>query len=304
MKQVGEVRRPGLRPTFCKLELKQFPGAPLELLHESQQSSIFGNISGIQRIPSSGVSFAEVEETKKNMVELVSGTEHIGDLIIDDKTQLVFKEKVILTSSADIVNQRYIVYQKGKSDGRLLIKESNHTNKIEDDEEESDHPFTFRQCSFYFCDTRGVLESRSQGYFEGIQVRCSSPIRFVDCSFIGISYGKSGTKTQGVPFKTFTDMDMAVNLEFENCYASGMLSFLHTNLPVRRLKMLQCTIDRMDGDSLVVTHPSALILKDSHFLNCAANCVNVKVFDDEGQDKSVKRMSVFAYSTRVDSSAV
>jgi hypothetical protein len=301
--QTGEAKRPGLRPTFCKLQLKEFAVAPIELLHESQQSSVFGNISGIQRIPSSGISFAEVVETKNVMVDLVSGTDQIGDLIIDGKTQLVFKEKVIHTSSLDIVNQRYIIYQKGETEGRIIIKESNHTNRI-DDEEDEEEPFTFRQCSFYFCDTRHSFEGRSQSYFEGIQILCSSQVKFVDCSFIGISYGQAGTKTTGVPYKVFTDMDSAISLELQNCYISGMIALLKTNLPVKRFKMHQCTLDRMEGDSLVLTHPTKVVIAESHFLNCMGNTINIKIFEDEHPEKSVKRMSVFANSTRVENSVV
>ena len=214
MRHSGEAKRLAIRPQFHKLASKVDQGNE-ELQHESQQSSVFHNLSAVLKQPSSRFSCAELNDAYKDLALMVAATEDIGDLIEDDKTVLVFKEKIIRTSYVDVVKTRFIVYQKGGTEGVIKIKDGNHTNKFDDDEEKQS-PFTFRQCTFFFCDTSTKDGHLTKSYFEGIQVDCSSPICFEDCAFIGISYCKIGTKTQGVPFKAFTDFSSMVNLEFEN----------------------------------------------------------------------------------------
>lgn len=297
-----DSKRLTVRPQFHKLKVKAQESHE-ELLHESQQSSAFNNLSAIQKIPSSKFSCGELDNTYKEVSNMMAATEEVGDLIVDGQTVLVFKEKFITTSFVDIEKTRFIIYQKGDSEGIIKIKEGNHTNKIDDDEEFQE-PFTFRQCTFFFCDTTSKDGYSTKSYFEGIQILCSCPIRFIDCAFMGISYHKGGTKLQGVPFKAFTDYSAMVNLEFENCYFSGIQSVIYTNLPTKQLKLKQCTIDKMDADAILITHPTKLVVKDSTFLHCSAQAISVKIFEEEQQDKSVKRMSVFANSTRIDNSVV
>lgn len=302
MSKPSESKRLTIRPQFHKLKGKEVDNKE-ELQHESQQSSVFNNLSAIQKIPSSKFSCAELDNAFKDLSNMVAATEEVGDLIEDDKTILVFKEKVIMTSFVDIERARFIVYQKSLSEGIIKIKDGNHTNKI-DDEEEDQEPFTFRQCTFFFCDTTTKEGHPTKSYFEGIQVLCSSTIRFVDCAFIGITYCKVGTKTHGVPFKAFADFSVSVSLEFQNCYFSGIQMILHTNLPTKQIKMKQCTVEKIETDSILVTHPSTMVVKECTFLNCAGNTINIKLFEEEQQDKSIKRMSVFANSTRIDNSVV
>ena len=283
----GDSRRLNIRPQFHKLKLKALETGQEELHHESQQSSVFNNVSAIQKIPSSRFSCGEFDNAFKELSGAIAGTEDIGDLIEDENTVLVFKEKTIHTSFEDVEKIRYIVYQKGQSEGIIKIKDSNHTNKI-DDEEDEDKPFTFRQCSFYFCDTTSKEGKCPKSYYEGIQVLCSCPVKFIDCAFVGISYHKAGTKTHGVPFKAFIDYGNPISLGFENCYFSGIQTVLFTNLPSKKIKFTQCTIEKMETDALVLTHPHKLVIRDCSFVNCSANIINVKLFEDEQQDKSFK----------------
>lgn len=266
------------------------------------QTSIFHNISGIKRMPTSGLSNSAMVEARNSVRELVKGTESIGDLIEDGRTTLVFREMNIEFGQSDIVGHRFIIYQKPDSEGQIKIKSRTTENSITDLND--GEPLVFRQCTFFLCDTREIKNPNSSYLSVGIRIATEDKVRFIDCAFVGISYFATETKNSGVNFMVFTDCFSKINLELESCYFTGVKSVLHTNFAVRALTVNQCTFDGMESDCMQVTHPGKLVVTGCQFFHCQRQPLSVKLFDQEQQEKQTKKTSAFANSTKVDSSVV
>lgn len=266
------------------------------------QTSVFHSISGIMRMPTSGLSHTAVLEARNTIQTLIRGTDNIGDLIEDGKTTLVFREFIIETSQPDITNKRFIIYQKPDSEGQIKIRSTSVDEaKTEIDDNE---PFVFRQCTFFLCDTREKKNPNSSYLSVGIRIATEEKVCFIDCAFVAVSYINGGTKTTGVDYMVFTDCFSKINLELENCYFSGPKSVMYTNFAVRSLVMNQCSFDGMEADALHITHPGKLIVTGCQFYHCKSQTINIKLFDQDNQDRQIKKTSGFANSTKIENSVV
>jgi hypothetical protein len=172
---------------------------------------------------------------------------------------------------------------------------------------DEDEPFTFRQCTFFLCDTRDKKDRNSAYLCVGIRIASEQKVRFVDCAFVGITYNQYGTKTTGVDFMVFTDCFSKIDLELDNCYFTGPKSILLTNFAVKSLVINQCTFDNVEADCINVTHPGNLTVTGCQFFHCNSQPLNIKLFEDEPQPSNApKKTSGFAASTntRTDNSVV
>jgi hypothetical protein len=266
-----------------------------------EETSIFHDMSEIKRKHTSGLSHQALLEARSSIHSMVAYTEKVSDLIEDGNTTLVFKETVIEASGQEIVNQRYLVYQRAVSEGQIKIKSKAKTGL---EIEIEDEPVVFRQCTFFLCDTRESTENPGTYLSVGIKIACEQKVSFIDCAFIGITFTTSGTKTTGVDFMVFTDCFSKITLELTNCYFTGVRSILSTNFPVRSLSVTQCTFDGMESDCIHVTHPAKLLLAANQFVDCANLPISVKLFDQDNNEKQAKRASVFGNSTKIDNSVV
>lgn len=264
------------------------------------QVSVFHSISDIRRIPSSHLSNTVVNEMKQNIDKLIKGTETIGDLIQDGVTTLVFKETVI-ECWEEIENQRYIIYQKPDSEGQLKIKSPNMDDTV--GVEEGD-PMVFKQCTFFFSDTR-EQKTKSRDYLSiAIKIATDRKIKFVDCAFVGIEFSAKANKTAGVEFMVFTDSFSKLNLELDNCYFAGVKSVMYTNFEIKSLVINQCTFENIDTDSMSLTNPANLSISNCRFINCKGTSLTLRIFEEELAEKPVKKTSGFAQSTKIENSVV
>lgn len=300
--------KPNSKPTVLKPLAKQPPQKQISTESDNthpdfSQVSVFHSISEVRRLPTSGLSHNAIAEARSTIETLIKGTENVSDLIEDGRTTLVFREHVIETSQQDIIGRRFIIYQKPTSDGLIKIK-----SKTVDDartEIDENEPFTFRQCTFFLCDTRDNKDRKSAYLCVGIRIASEQKVRFVDCAFVGITYNEGGTKTTGVDFMVFTDCFSKIDLELDNCYFTGPKSVLLTNFAVRSLIINQCTFDNIQADTINVTHPGILEIIHCQFYQCGGQPINIKLFDEDLQPASQpKKTSGFATSTKTDNSVV
>lgn len=165
-------------------------------------------------------------------------------------------------------------------------------------------PLIFRQCTFFFCDTKEMNNPNNSYLTIGIRVATEDKLIFIDCAFVGISYSVGGTKNTGVDFMMFTDCFSKINLQFESCYFTGAKSILYTNFAVRSLILNNCTFDSMQADCVHLTNPGKLLVTACQFLHCEGQSLHVRLFDQESQEKTTKKTSGFANSTKNDNSVV
>lgn len=306
MKVESQVHLAAKKLTVLKPGSKQPPKKAITdedyTIPDFSQTSCFHSISGVKRMPTSGLSHTAIMEARNTVQAIVRGTENVGDLIEDGKTSLVFREVVIESGQPPIVNERFIIYQKPDTEGQIKIK-SRTVDDAKTDVDDNE-PMEFRQCTFFLCDTRERRPPNNSYLTVAIRIATEEKIRFVDCAFVGISYSVAGTKNTGVEYMVFTDCFSKINLELENCYFSGVKSVLYTNFAVRSLIINQSTFDGMEADCLHVTHPGKLLITNSHFIQCRSQPLNVKMFDQENQERQSKKTSGFAISTKTENTMV
>ena len=290
-----------LKPRSKKLPQKALTDDD-RTMPDFSQTSVFHSISGIKRMPTSGLSHSAIMGARNTIQAFVRGTENIGDLIEDGKTSLIFREVVIEAGQPTIADHRFIIYQKPDSEGQIKIKSrtvDDARTDIDDNE-----PLIFRQCTFFLCDTKERKPINNSFLSVGIRIATEEKVCFIDCAFVGISYTPGGTKTTGVDFMVFTDCFSKIDLELENCYFVGPKSILYTNFAVRSLIMNQCTFEGMESDCMHITHPGKLLISGCHFINCKNQPLNVKMFDQDNQEKQVKKTSGFGISSKMEYSMV
>lgn len=83
-----------------------------------------------------------------------------------------------------------------------------------------------------------------------------------------MNFTKLGRRSDVVDYMVFMDFFSKLDLELVNCYFSNIKGIFFTNFPVKSLKISNCLFDHIDSDSLHVTHPSVLSIKNSQFINC------------------------------------
>ena len=289
------------KPSMVRLQPKEVSMGDDTINPDFEQTSIFHSISEIKRMPTSGLSHQAVLEARNTVQNMIMCTEKVSDLIEDGKTTLVFKEHTIEASSQDVANHRFIVYQRPNSEGQIKIKSKSRASY---DIEEEEDPFVFRQCTFFFCETKEKRDNTNAYLSVGIKIACEQKVVFIDCAFVGITFTAAGTKTTGVDFMVFTDCFSKLNLELDNCYFKGAKSVLYTNFPVKSLVMNQCTFDGIESDCMHITHPSKLQVNSCQFYHCSNLPLNIKLFDEDHTEKPAKRASGFATSTKIDNSVV
>lgn len=284
-----------IKPQMVRLAQKDISLGEDLLQPDCEETSLFHSVSDIKNFPTSGLSYRCILEAKNTVQGLVGVTEKVSDLIEDGNTTLVFREVDIEASSQDIISQRYIVYQRAGSEGQIRLKSRGKTGNVQELDEE-DEPFVFRQCTFYFCDTRDTKEKAANYLSVGIKIACEQKVRFIDCAFIGICYTATGSKTTGVDYTVFTDAFFKINLELTNCFFSGPKSILYTNFPMKSLVINQCTFDGIEAEGLSVTHPGVTLIQASQFFHCSSQVLSIKLYEEEAAEKPVKRTSGFAAS--------
>lgn len=281
------------------------PPQKIEILEDEDTSdddfsqvSVFHSISDIMRIHSSGLSYNTMNEMRQNIERLIKGTDSIGDLILDGKTTLIFRETTLEIKKEDIINRRFIIYQKPNSEGQLKIKSLHLDDTLAD--REDDEPFTFRQCTFFLCDTRESRDTVSQYLPIGIKIACGRKLRFIDCAFLGIEFFQGGTRTSGVDFMVFSDSFCKINIELEHCYFAGPKAILQTNMEGSSLVVNHCSFDSIDSNCLSLVHPVKLVVTNCNFVNCKGSAIGVTLCEEDNQEKPAKKVSLFANSSKID----
>lgn len=293
------------KPQLTKLQQKRLEHNEEESQPLSDHTSIFHSISEIKRQHTSGISHDGEDQARETVAQLIKGTEKIGDLIEDGTTTLVFREVQIDTSLlSNVYNHRYIVYQKENSEGQIKIRSAEQQNRkssAQQSENKDQTPFTFHQCTFFFCDTRDNKLANNLYLLVGMKIATDIPIRFVDCAFIGLNFTSIGSKTSGVDFMVFTDCFSKIHLELINCYFSGTRAVLYTNFPVKALTVRQCTFDQINSDCMHITHPDECHISLCQFFTCSSQPINLKLFDEEVPMNPHKKSSTFATTFKENS---
>lgn len=241
---------------------------------ETDHTSLFHDISAIQRKQSSGMSLENETTVRQSIEKMINSNEKIVDFIEDSNTVLVFKDHHISTGGVDIFGTRFIIYQRSNEErGRIMIKSSSH----ELSENEEGNQFTFHQCSFYLCNTlEPEQETPGSTNPVWINVKTEDKLTFRDCAFISMNLCSVQRHS-----RVFTDTFSKLNLTLEHCFFRGMTSVLGANFPVKNLLVSHCTFENIESECFMINQPHHLRICDSIFLNCQAAVVSIKYFEDD-----------------------
>lgn len=249
-------------------------GQNLDSFPETDHTSLFHDISAIQRKQSSGMSLENETTVRQSIEKLIQSNEKIVEFIEDSNTTLIFKDHNISTGGADIFGARFILYQKSNDErGRIMIRSA--SNEMSENEE--GNQFTFHQCSFYLCNTLEP-EQETPGSTNPIwiNIKTEDRLTFRDCAFI--SFNLSSVQRHS---RVFTDTFSKLNLTLENCYFRGMTSVLGANFPVRHLNVINCTFESIESECFMINQPHQMKVSDCTFIGCQAAVVSIKYFEDD-----------------------
>jgi hypothetical protein len=249
-------------------------GQNLDSFPDTDHTSLFHDISAIQRKPSSGMSLENEAALRQSIEKMIQSNEKIVEFIHDSNTVLVFKDHNISTGGPEMFGTRFIIYQRSNEErGRIMIKSSSH----ELSENEEGNQFTFHQCSFYLCNTlEPEQEIPGSTNPVWINIKTEDKLTFRDCAFISMNLSSVAR-----PSRVFTDTFSKLNLTLENCLFRGMTSVLGANFPVKDLLVSNCTFEHIESECFMINQPNILRICDSTFLNCQATVVSIKYFEDD-----------------------
>lgn len=202
--------------------------------------------------------------------------------VLDDRTIFV-RERLEFNYPTITKKQRYMLLAKNGKIAEIII--DTEINDMEDDrrrrinkfnETVEGSPFVFEECTFILVqfDATEVDTSIFPSVFN---VKTSSKVEFIDCSFMGIVKNRVSKYRIPTIFTLFRNISPDHHLVFNHCFFQNLKSVYDCDDVALSLEFDSCYFEGIYDIAVNVFHPYQLLFNKCNFFNVMDVCIEVSL---------------------------